>query len=154
MSMGYNPYFQQQQYGQTFPPSYNTPYQQNMMQSQINTPMVQMPVQQVQDYNNDMIWVQGEAGMKAYVVARNSTVVLWDSENPVIYIKSADSSGKPTTRILDWTERNTAPQFPQPFSQQKETDFVKREEFDSLLAQFNKMSEKFEEDNNNGKSAV
>mgnify|MGYP001025061831 CR=1 FL=1 len=34
-------------------------------------------------------WVQNEAGMKAYVVARNSTVVLWDFENPVIYIKSA-----------------------------------------------------------------
>lgn len=37
-------------------------------------------------------WVQNEAGMKAYVIARNSTVVLWDFENPVIYISFAAES--------------------------------------------------------------
>jgi len=52
-----------------------------------------------------IIWVQGEAGAKAYLVAPGSTVQLWDSENPVIYLKSADMSGMPSMRVLDYTER-------------------------------------------------
>ena len=50
-------------------------------------------------------WVQGEAGAKSYLVAPNSTVVLWDSESPTIYIKSSDASGLPKMRVLDYTER-------------------------------------------------
>lgn len=66
--------------------------------------------QQPQPPVNEMIWVQGEAGAKAYLVAPNNTVVLWDSENQTIYVKSADSSGIPSTRVLDWVERpKTAP---------------------------------------------
>ena len=50
-------------------------------------------------------WVQGEAGAKSYLVAPNSTVVLWDSEQSVIYIKSADATGMPSIRTLDYTIR-------------------------------------------------
>ena len=55
-------------------------------------------------------WVQGEAGAKSYLVAPNCTVQLWDSERPTIYLKSADGSGMPSMRVLDYTERsaNTA----------------------------------------------
>jgi len=49
--------------------------------------------------------VQGEAGAKSYLVAPNTTVQLWDSENPVIYLKSADVSGMPSMKILDYTIR-------------------------------------------------
>lgn len=76
-------------------------YQQPMQMP--NQPMQQAPTQQTA--SNDIIWVQGEAGAKAYLVAPNNTVTLWDSENPVIYIKSADASGIPSLRTLDWTER-------------------------------------------------
>lgn len=55
--------------------------------------------------NNNLIWVQGEAGAKSYLVAPNSTVTLWDSENQVIYLKSADASGMPSMRIIDYTIR-------------------------------------------------
>ena len=44
---------------------------------------------------DERIWVQGEPGAKAYFVAANATVVLWDTERPVFYIKSADATGKP-----------------------------------------------------------
>ena len=53
------------------------------------------------------IWVIGEAGAKSYLVAPNSTVDLWDSEAPVIYIKSADASGMPSMKVLDYTVRET-----------------------------------------------
>lgn len=55
--------------------------------------------------NNGMIWVQGIAGAKSYLVAPNSTVQLWDSERNSIYIKSADASGMPSMKILDYKER-------------------------------------------------
>ena len=61
------------------------------------------PVQQ-----NGIIWVQGEAGAKSYLVAPNSTVQLWDSESQTIYFKSADASGMPTMKVLDYTIRDQA----------------------------------------------
>ena len=42
-----------------------------------------------------IIWVSGEAGAKAYLVAPNNTVQLWDSESQTIYLKSADACGMP-----------------------------------------------------------
>ena len=53
-----------------------------------------------------MIWVQGEAAAKGYLVAPNSSVALWDSEAQTIYIKSADVSGMPSMKVLDYTIRN------------------------------------------------
>ena len=57
---------------------------------------------------NSLIWVQGEAGAKAYPVAPNTTVQLWDSENQIVYLKSADASGMPSMKILDYTIRDNA----------------------------------------------
>ena len=55
------------------------------------------------------IWVQGEAGAKSYMVAPNTTIALWDSEQQVIYLKSADASGMPTMKVLDYTIREGKP---------------------------------------------
>lgn len=69
-----------------------------------NFPMNYNPYQQPQP--TGPIWVQGEAGAKSYLVAPNNTVTLWDSEAQVIYLKSADPSGMPTMKILDYTIRD------------------------------------------------
>jgi hypothetical protein len=61
----------------------------------------------------DIIWVQGEAGAKSYLVAPGSTVMLMDSEAQTFYFKSADASGMPLPlRIFDYVER-TQPKGPQ-----------------------------------------
>ena len=60
---------------------------------------------QTQTQTQSLIWVQGEAGAKSYLVAPNSTVTLWDSESHTIYIKSADATGMPSIRTLDYTIR-------------------------------------------------
>lgn len=60
--------------------------------------------------SNAMIWVQGENGAKSYLTAPNTTVVLFDSESQTIYLKSADSTGLPSMRILDYTIRDQKPQ--------------------------------------------
>lgn len=60
-----------------------------------------------------IIWVQGEAGAKSYLVAPNTTVQLWDSESQTIYLKSADASGMPSMKVLDYTIRSNGSQMPQ-----------------------------------------
>lgn len=110
-------------------------YQQQFPQYQQGTQQgMQMPTQQPQPNNSGMIWVQGEEGAKAYLVANGNTVVLWDSENQCIYIKSADQSGIPSMRILDWTERSTAPKMPLQGTESKQVDFITRDEFNALEA--------------------
>lgn len=59
--------------------------------------------------NQGMQWVQGESAAKSYPVAPNTTVALWDSEENVVYIKSADMSGMPSIKILDYVVRSDAP---------------------------------------------
>ena len=73
-------------------------------------PQYQTPVMQTQQQapQNGLIWVQGEQAAKSYLVAPNSTVQLWDSEEKVIYLKSADASGMPSMKILDYTIRGDA----------------------------------------------
>lgn len=69
----------------------------------------QMPQQPAQQNGGGIIWVSGEAGAKAYLVAPNTTVQLWDSEAQCIYLKSADASGMPSMKILDYTIRSQTP---------------------------------------------
>ena len=107
-------------------------------------PMVQQPqqIQQPQPQpqtNNGLIWVQGEAGAKSYLVAPNTTIMLMDSEASKFYLKSADASGMPLPlRIFDYKERTTAAQ--QDFGgfvaaeSVNFDNFVTRKEFDELKA--------------------
>lgn len=70
-------------------------------------PQQNQPTQQI---SNGITWVSGEAGAKAYLVAPNTTVTLWDSESQTIFLKSADATGMPSMKILDYTIRSNAPQ--------------------------------------------
>ena len=72
------------------------PYQQPAFPQQFQS-------QQQPTINSGIIWVQGEAGAKSYLVAPNTTVALWDSEEHVIYLKSADNLGMPTIKTLEYT---------------------------------------------------
>ena len=71
-------------------------------------PVYQVPQPQTQNQQSSIIWVSGEAGANAYMVAPNNTVQLWDSESQTIYLKSADASGMPSFKVLDYTVRETA----------------------------------------------
>jgi len=83
--------------------------------------------------NNAMIWVQGESGAKSYLVAPNTTVVLFDSESQSIYLKSADATGLPSMRVLDYTIRDQKAHngvFSNPVG-----DFATKDEMDALRAE-------------------
>ena len=70
------------------------------------------PVQPQAQTAQGLIWVQGEAGAKSYLVAPNNTVQLWDSESQTIYLKSADASGMPSMKVLDYTIRENGKNTP------------------------------------------
>lgn len=83
-----------------------------------------------QPQNNGIIWVQGEAGAKSYLVAPNNTVQLWDSEAQTIYLKSADASGMPSMKVLDYKIRNS--EQPTPQLSQATDNYVTLSEFNGL----------------------
>lgn len=91
---------------------------------------------------SNLIWVQGEAGAKSYLVAPNNTVTLWDTESQTIYIKSADASGMPSMKVLDYTMRGessaTAKIPPQ-------NGFATKDDLDYLKGEIEALKAKFEE---------
>lgn len=82
---------------------YKGQYQQQIMQQ----PMVQQ--MQIPTQTNDMIWVLNENEATSYPVAPNNSVVLWDKNEPIIYVKSVNNQGMPSMRVLYFEERNATP---------------------------------------------
>lgn len=84
-------------------------------------------------------WVQGPQQVEAFPVQYGGTVVLWDKEQPVIYIKSVDNFGNSSVQILDYTFRKNQGPSQQETSIQNKSDekqyYVTREDFDKFAAQ-------------------
>ena len=94
--------------------------------------------QQPQQQNNAIIWVSGETGAKSYLTAPNTTVVLFDSEASVIYIKSADASGMPSIKTLDYTIRENAKNSPSagfPTQPNNLSDYATKDEIKAVTGQ-------------------
>lgn len=111
----------------------------------------QVPQQNAQQNASGLIWVQGEGAAKSYPVAPNTSVPLWDSEANIIYIKSADMSGMPSIKILDYTVRNSMPksadiQPVQAFATKDDVDYLKSE-IAALRAKFEGMGDMKETSN-------
>lgn len=92
-----------------------------------------------QPQQSPMIWVQGSQQVDTYPVQYGGTVVLWDKEQPIIYIKSVDNFGNPSVQILDYTFRkNQAPAIQESTvsaEPEKEKYYVTKEDFDNFAAQ-------------------
>lgn len=128
--MPYIPYgYQPGYYGQAMPDQLA-----QLRQNAYQQPMMGQAAQQMQG-TPSIIWVQGEEGAKAYMVAAGNSVLLMDSENSAFYIKSTDASGMPLPlRVFDYKERTTATKMPPQTAQQPGGEFVTRAEFDALAA--------------------
>ncbi len=127
-------------------PMYPMPYQQQypiQQQTVSNTPVT---VNQNPQHGTGIIWVQGEAGAKAYPVAPGLSVLLMDSEKDCFYIKTTDASGVPMPlRIFTYTEVVQSQQARQP-----EPQYVTREEFEELKRM---LQDRPRRDNRNGEQA-
>lgn len=104
-------------------------------------PQMQQPIQQPVSQNNGIIWVCGEAGAKSYLVAPNTTVQLWDSEEQVIYLKSADASGMPTIKVLDYSIRENPNT---PSIELAESDFATKKELTDIKHQIEDLRKQIE----------
>lgn len=122
-------------YNNYFPIGYQYMYPQPFQtQQEAISPVMQGNTQGMNNgAQNGIIWVQGEAGAKAYPIAPNTTVQLWDSEDQVIYLKSADASGMPSMKILDYTIRETG--------KAVKSDYVTREEFEKAISELRRGNE-------------
>lgn len=93
--------------------------------------MAPQPQPNVSQQNNSGInWVQGENAAKSFPVAAGQSVLLMDSENAVMYIKSTDQSGMPLPlRIFDYTERVTKSPEDVKANPPADVDYVTKNEF-------------------------
>ena len=137
----YPPYFNR---GNYINPMQNAP--QMPMQ---NVPQMEYPQNQQMPMNqptptSDMIWVLNESEATAYPVAPNNSVVLWDKNNPVIYVKSVNMQGVPSMRVLDFSERipDNAPKTPVEHKCQCGGRFASIEDFKRLQEEFEALQEK------------
>lgn len=111
-----------------------TPYQNNYPMGYSQQPYLQpynpMSVQRPQ--NTNIIWVQGEAAGKSYLVSPNTELALWDSENQTIYLKQTDIYGKPIMyKVLDYTIREEVPP-EQVRPAEPNPNYVTKEDFDAF----------------------
>lgn len=125
---------------------YKGAYQQPM---QMPMP-IQHPVQAVQMQTpantSDMIWVLSEVEAQSYPVAPNNSVILWDKNNDVVYIKSVNMQGVPSMRVLDYKERTTesTPKMPEKHECKCGDRFVSKEAFQALQKELEALQAKVE----------
>lgn len=124
------------------------PYQPNYFQPPMPDQLTQLrqqqyqamqPQQMAQQQSPSIVWVQSEMEAANYLVAPNSAVTLWDSNFPVVYLKQADASGKPSMKIYDLVERTQRPaQPPQP----QRVEYATKEELKALSARLDALTVK------------
>lgn len=125
-------------------PYYYQPYQpyqppmadqlMQLRQNQYQPNMQQVPQQQAAP---SIVWVQNETEAANYLVAPNSAVTLWDSNSPVVYLKQADASGKPSMKIYDLVERSQRPVQP---PQAPAVEYAPLSRLEALEARLNELA--------------
>lgn len=101
------------------------PYSPNYFQSPAPDQLTQL--RQNYQPSPSIVWVQNEMEAMNYLVAPNSAVTLWDSNSPVVYLKQADASGKPSMKTYDLVERTQKPV-------QANVEYATKEELNALAA--------------------
>ncbi len=116
---------------------YKAQYQPMPMQQPIMQQPIQMPMQ-APTPTNDMIFVLNEAEATSYPVAPNNSVILWDKNNDVVYIKSVNAQNIPSFRVLDYKERTADNAHKTPVDHECKcgSKFVSKEDFKALQDEF------------------
>lgn len=128
----------------TYPQQYVQPYQDRLAQLQSQYQQTIPQQMQTQQNSQGLLYVQGEAGAKAYMVAPNNTVLLMDSEAPMFYIKSVNAAGIPTMQTFEYKEVINAPAVQQA-PQDLDAKYVTRQEHDDLTARYEELQSKYSE---------
>ena len=125
-----------------YPYQNNYPYPMPDRLAQLQYPQMMQPPQQ----NSGLLWVSGEIGAKSYLVAPGTTVLLMDSEAQRFYLKSTDISGMPSIRTFEYSElRPETQKQPLNVSENLSEQFVTREEYNEMRAQYGAILTKLNE---------
>lgn len=150
---GYQPNYQQPNYMQRgyAPQPPQMPQFQQMAQTPMTIPQpVEMPIQDIKFVNR--------AQAEAYIVFPNTKVMLIDTENDMVYIKTADGMGQTQTEYFRFDKVNAdgspiKPQEPTPqvnfnefvkVEQLKDFGFVTIEQYNALAQKLDQMQKKLE----------
>lgn len=140
-----------------YPNQFSQPYQ-YQYPTQVPAPMDRLAQLQAQQYqqptpmpavnqppqaNQGILWVQGEAAARSYLVAPNSTVLLMDSEMNRFYLKSANNAGMPSLQVFEYSEvLQNASQTPQSEQIDLDSKYVTRQEYDALQGKYTEILER------------
>ena len=83
---------------------------------------------------NQQTWVDGIEAARSYPVSPGTTVILLDSQNPIVYKKTADATGRPLPLEVYDLVRHEEIVAEQPA-------YVKQSDFDSFCSRIEKMIE-------------
>lgn len=126
----------QQQYYQAQP---TQPTQQAYQQ-----PMQQQMIAQPRQKYSALTYVNGLVGAKSHILNPNEKIYLLDSDNPILYVKSADFEGKYTLEAFELNKvelenigvaKEQAPTI-QPLTKQDLNEFVSKSDLKALERQF------------------
>lgn len=130
-----------------YPQQYQQPMMQNQNMQNVQPVQPVQPVQQMQGQSS-ILWVRNGQEAAMYPVAPNNAVALWDSSSPVIYLKQADASGKPSMKIYDLVERSEMPQDASKSSESNNETFATKtdlvalasvvKDYDTIIAELKK----------------
>lgn len=92
------------------------------------------PAQPHSSSSSGVIWVQGEAGAKAYPVAAGNSVLMMDVESPTVYMKTVEANGMPQPlRVYDLIEKT--PKTAASGVSNNENIYVTKKEFEAFRTQ-------------------
>lgn len=123
---------------------YQPSYQDRLAQLQAQYQQAMPP--HLQQAGQGILWVQGDSGAKAYMMAPSTTVLLMDSEGQKFYLKSTDASGVPSLRTFEYTEvQPDASQALQKREIDLDSKYVTREEYEEMQGKFKEIMERLKE---------
>ena len=98
---------------------------------------IPLPTQDKELDVNNYVWIQGKTAAQAYPVAPGNDVLLRDSEEPVIYLKSTDKDGKPhpmqTYRMVEEEEIEIKPDTSEFIKKEDLNDYAKHEDLEDIF---------------------
>lgn len=105
---------------------------------------VQQPTQQ-NAQTTGIIWVSGAQEAQLYPVAPNNAVALWENSGKVIYLKTADATGKPSMRVYDLVERTEASPAVSGTQDVKTHDYATKEEINAITTAIKSITSEMEQ---------
>lgn len=102
------------------------------------TPVYQQPMDYSQQpqQNGAFKWIYSEEQVQKEYVGPNCAITMWNANEPVLYLKQADATGKATIKTFDLVERVAEEKIEEP-----KVDYAKAEDLTNLVGVVNKMSE-------------